>query len=55
MQGFSGEGTPRFRREDNIKMELQEVERVDMDWIDPALVRGRWLAVANAVMNLRVT
>jgi len=26
----------------------------DMDWIDLALDRDRWLALVNAVMNLRV-
>ena len=25
-----------------------------MDWFDLALDRGRWLAVVNAVMNVRV-
>jgi hypothetical protein len=24
------------------------------DWVDVALVRNRWLALVNAVMNLRV-
>jgi hypothetical protein len=27
----------------------------DIDWIDLARVWGRWPAVVNAVMNLRVT
>ena len=42
-------GRPRCRWEDNIIIDLREVE-----WIDLAEVRDRWLAVVNAVMNLQV-
>ena len=45
---------PRHRWEDNIKMDLQELGRVSMDWIDLAQDRDRWRALVNAVMNLRV-
>jgi len=45
---------PRFRWEDNIKMGLQEVGYVDIDWIELVQDRDRWRAVVNAVMNLRV-
>ena len=45
---------PRRRWEDNIKMDLQEVGRGVMDWIELAQDRDRWLAHVNAVMNLRV-
>jgi hypothetical protein len=34
-------------------MDVQEVEW-DMDWIDLPQERGRWRALVNAVMNLRV-
>jgi hypothetical protein len=47
-------GRPRRRWEDNIKMDLQEVGCGGVDWIDLAQDRGRWWALVNAVMNLRV-
>ena len=40
---------PRRRWEDNIKMDLQEV-----DWIELAQDRDRWRALVNTVMNLRI-
>jgi len=42
-------GKPRRRWEDNIKMDVQEVGCGDMDWIDVAQDRDRWLALVNAV------
>ena len=47
-------GRPRRTWEDNIKMDLQEVGCGGMDWIKLAQDRDRWLALVNAVMNLRV-
>jgi hypothetical protein len=47
-------GRSRRRWEDNIKMDLQEVECESMDWTELAQDRDRWLAPANALMNLRV-
>ena len=44
---------PLERREDNIKMDLQEVGW-GIDWIDLAQDRDRWRTLVNAVMNLRV-
>jgi hypothetical protein len=47
-------GGPRRRWEDNIKMDLQAVGWVGMNWIELAQDRDRWRALVNAVMNLRV-
>ena len=47
-------GRPRCRWEDNIKMDLQEVECGDVDWMHLAQARDRWRTVVSAVMNLRV-
>ena len=47
-------GRPRRRWEDYIKMDLQEVGYGGLDWIELAQDRGRWRALVNAGMNLRV-
>jgi hypothetical protein len=61
IQGFSGETCENDTTwktlaliEDNIQMDLREVEWEGIDWIDLAQDRGRWRALVNTVMNLRV-
>jgi len=44
----------RRRWEDNIEMDIQEVGCGGMEWIDLAQDRDKWLALVNAVTNLRV-
>jgi hypothetical protein len=48
------EGRPRRRWLDNIRMGLVEVGWGDVDWIGLAQDRGRWRALVNSVLNLRV-
>jgi hypothetical protein len=48
-------GRPRRRLVDNIKMVLREIGLYGMDWIDLAKDRDQWWALANTVMNLRVS
>jgi len=53
-EGKRAFGRPRRRWEDNIKMDLQEVGCGVMEWIELAQDRGRWRAIVNALINLRV-
>ena len=45
---------PRLRWEDYIKMDVQEMGRRGMDWIELAQDMDSWRALVDAVMNLRV-
>jgi hypothetical protein len=47
-------GRPRYRWEDNIKIDLWEIGFGDVDWINLAQDRDRWRALVNTVMSLRV-
>jgi hypothetical protein len=47
-------GSPRLRREDNIKMDLREIGLRDVDWIYLAQDKDRWRALVNTVMSLQV-
>jgi len=44
-------GIHRCSWEDITKMDFQEVEYGDMDWVE---LRDTWQALVSAVMNLRV-
>jgi hypothetical protein len=45
---------PSRRWEDGIKVDLTEIGCWGVEWIHLAQGRDRWLAIVNAVMNLRV-
>jgi hypothetical protein len=47
-------GRSRRRWVDNIRMDLEEVGRGNVDWIDLTQDRDRWRALVNSVLNLRV-
>ena len=47
-------GRPRRRWEDYIKMDLQEVVRGGVDWIELTQDRDSWRSFVNVVMNLQV-
>jgi hypothetical protein len=47
-------GRPRRRWVDNIRIDLGEVGRGDVDWIRLAKDRNRWRALVNLVLNLQV-
>jgi hypothetical protein len=44
-------GRPRCRWVDNIKIDLREIERDGVDWIDLAQDRDQWRALVNKLMN----
>jgi hypothetical protein len=54
LEGKRPLGRPSHTWEDNIKMDFQEVGCGGMDWIELEQDGGRWWALVNAVMNLRV-
>jgi hypothetical protein len=47
-------GRPSRRWFVNIRMHLVDVGWGDVDWIGLAQDRGRWRALVNSVLNLRV-
>jgi hypothetical protein len=53
-EGWRPLGRPRCIWEDNIRMDLQEVGRGCVDWMELVQDRDRWCALVSAVMNLRV-
>jgi hypothetical protein len=53
-EGKSSLRRPRCRWVNNIRMDLGEVGWGDVDWIGLAQDRGRWRALVNSVLNLRI-
>jgi hypothetical protein len=51
-EGNRPQGRPRRRRVDNIKMDLREIRRDSIDWIELAQDRDQWRALVNTVINL---
>jgi hypothetical protein len=47
-------GTTKYRRVDNIKMDLGEIRWVGVDWIGLSQDRDQCKTLLNVVMNLRV-
>jgi hypothetical protein len=47
-------GRPRYRWEDNIKIDLQDVGCGGTNWIELAQDRDRWRAFVKEGMNLHV-
>jgi hypothetical protein len=54
LEGKRPLGKPRPSWEDGIRVDLREMGWRGMDWIQLAQDRGRWRAVVNTEMNLRV-
>jgi hypothetical protein len=52
-EGKTPLGRPRRRWEDGIRVDLREIDRGSVDWIQLAQDRDRWRALVNTVMNLR--
>ena len=48
-------GRPRQRWEGNIKMDLKETGKGDVDWSDLSQNRHTWWAVVITVMNIWVS
>jgi hypothetical protein len=47
-------GRPRRRWVNNVKVDLREIGRVDMDWMDLVKDRDQWRALVYTAMNFRV-
>jgi hypothetical protein len=54
LEGRRPLGIPRYRWDDNIKMDFRELGCGGMDWIDMAQDRDQWRALVNMVKNLQV-
>jgi hypothetical protein len=53
-EGKRALGRPRLRCMGNIRVDLRELGRDAVVWIDMAQDRDQWRALMNTVLNLRV-
>jgi hypothetical protein len=53
-EGMIPLGRPRFRWEDNIRMDIKEMVWEVVNWINLAQNGEKWWALVNTVMNLQV-
>jgi hypothetical protein len=53
-EGKRPSGRPKCRWDDNIKMDIKEMEREDVEWVYLAQDRDHWRDLVNIAMNLRV-
>ena len=53
-KGMRPFGRPRYRWEDNIKMDVRELGCVPGDWIALAEDRNQWQFYVREIMNFRV-
>jgi hypothetical protein len=54
-EGKRPPGRRRHRREDNIKIDLEEIGWEGVDWFHLALARDWRRGIVNTIMNLRFT
>jgi hypothetical protein len=54
LEGKRPLGRPRWRRVNNIKMDLGEIGWGGMDWINLDQDRDMWRALVNVELNLEV-
>ena len=47
-------GKPEFKWENNVRIDLEEIVLEDVDWIDLAWDRDRWVAFVKAVMKFQI-
>ena len=47
-------GRPRRRWEDNIRIDIEEIDINDGNWVDSTQDRDYWRALVNAALKLRV-
>ena len=50
---LTGKPSPRRRREDNIRMDLEEIVMNVGNWVDSAQDRDYWRVLLNVAFNLR--